>query len=59
MSEEAKDQKEELTDEEFACLLFRSCGVEIRIGLGLSADHKETCGFCLGTKQVDPRSYAR
>lgn len=57
MSEEVKDQKEELTDEEFACLLFRSCGVEIRIGLGLSADHKDTCGFCLGTKQIDPRSY--
>lgn len=56
MSED-KDPQAGLTDEEFACLLFRSCGVEIRIGLGLSHNHQETCGFCLGTKQVAPSSY--
>lgn len=59
MSEETTDPQAGLTDEEFACLLYRSCGVEIRIGLGLSPDHQQTCGFCLGTKQIDPRSYAR
>jgi len=47
---------EELTDQEFACLLFRSCGVSNLVG-ALGYAHAEECGFCLGTKQVDPSSY--
>jgi hypothetical protein len=42
-----------LTDDEFACLLFRSCGVplaQIRYNLGII--HTLECGFCQGEKKV-------
>lgn len=49
-----------LTDQEFACLLFRSCGVpEKALAGALGINHAEECGFCLGTKQVDPRGVRR
>ena len=49
-----------LSDQEFACLLFRSCGVpEKALAGALGINHAEECGFCLGTKQVDPRSVRR
>lgn len=49
-----------LSDAEFACLLFRSCGVPERALAGaLGRDHSAECGFCQGTKQVDPRSVRR
>jgi hypothetical protein len=60
MSEEVKDPQAGLTDQEFACLLFRSCGVpEKALAGALGINHAEECGFCLGTKQVDPRSVRR
>lgn len=49
-----------LSDQEFACLLMRSCGVPERALAGaLGFAHAEECGFCQGTKQVDPRSVRR
>ena len=45
-----------LTYQEFACLLFRSCGVSNLVG-ALGYAHADECGFCLGTKQIDPSSY--
>lgn len=54
------DEQAGLTDQEFACLLFRSCGVpEKKLAGALGINHAEECGFCLGTKQVDPRSFVR
>jgi len=50
------DAQAGLSDQEFACLLFRSCGVSNLVG-ALGYAHAEECGFCLGTKQVDPSSY--
>jgi len=44
MSEEVKDPQAGLTDQEFACLLMRSCGVSNLVG---------ALGFCDGSKQVD------
>jgi hypothetical protein len=42
-----------LTDEEFACLLMRSCGVANLVG-ALGSTHDVTaCGFCNGSKHVD------
>ena len=58
MSEEITDQQAGLTDQEFACLLMRSCGVANLVG-ALGYAHAEECGFCQGTKQVDPRSVRR
>lgn len=52
------DQQAGLTDQEFACLLMRSCGVSNLVG-ALGYGHAEECGFCLGIKQVDPRSVRR
>lgn len=40
-----------LSDEEFACLLFRSCGADLS-GIFRTPNHKLTCGFCTGEKQV-------
>lgn len=48
------ETKEELTDSEFACLLFRSCGVSITSGV-FGADislHTSSCRFCLGVFHV-------
>lgn len=60
MSEEVRDPQAGLTDQEFACLLMRSCGVPERALAGaLGFTHAEECGFCQGTKQVDPRSVRR
>ena len=56
MSEEVKDSQAGLSDAEFACLLFRSCGVSNLVG-ALGYAHANECGFCRGTKQVDPSSY--
>jgi hypothetical protein len=47
-----------LTDQEFACLLMRSCGVPNLVG-ALGYAHASECGFCQGTKQVDPRGVRR
>jgi hypothetical protein len=58
MSEEIEDLQAGLTDQEFACLLMRSCGVANLVG-ALGYAHAEECGFCQGTKQVDPRSVRR
>jgi len=42
-----------LTDDEFACLLFRSCGVPItQILHNLGDGHQLACGFCTGEKKV-------
>lgn len=49
-----EETKEELTDNEFACLLFRSTGVNITAGV-FGADitqHASTCRFCLGVFHV-------
>ena len=60
VSEEVRDPQGGLSDQEFACLLFRSCGVpEKALAGALGISHAEECGFCLGTKQVDPRSVRR
>jgi len=58
MSEKELDPQAGLTDQEFACLLMRSCGVPNLVG-ALGYAHASECGFCLGTKRIDPRSYAR
>ena len=58
MSEEIEDLQAGLTDKEFACLLMRSCGVANLVG-ALGYAHAEECGFCQGTKQIDPRSVRR
>ena len=50
------DQQAGLSDQEFACLLFRSCGVSNLVG-ALGYAHANECGFCNGSKQIDPRSY--
>ena len=52
MSEEVKDPQAGLTDQEFACLLMRSCGVSNLVG-ALGYVHANECGFCDGSKQVD------
>jgi hypothetical protein len=54
----ADDLQAGLTDQEFACLLMRSCGVANLVG-ALGYAHAEECGFCQGTKQIDPRSVRR
>jgi hypothetical protein len=54
----ADDLQAGLTDQEFACLLMRSCGVANLVG-ALGYAHANECGFCQGTKQVDPRSVRR
>ena len=42
-----------LTDEEFACLLFRSCGVvDSQRVRAFPIDHQLRCGFCTGEKKV-------
>ena len=58
MDKEIEDLQAGLSDQEFACLLFRSCGVSNLVG-ALGYAHAEECGFCQGTKQVDPRSVRR
>ena len=45
------DSQAGLSDEEFACLLYRSCGVNLN-GVFRNPSHKVTCGFCNGTKEV-------
>ena len=53
MSEEMKDPQAGLSDEEFACLLMRSCGVpESKLSGALEFRHAESCGFCLKIKFV-------
>ena len=51
------DSQAGLADEEFACLIFRSCGDNLGVtynlsGIFRSPNHKLTCGFCTGEKQV-------
>lgn len=48
------DAQAGLTDDEFACLLFRSCGLSDRALAGaLGAKHDiKACGFCSGEKKV-------
>ena len=51
------DSQAGLSDEEFACLIFRSCGDNLGVtynlsGIFRSPNHKLTCGFCTGEKQV-------
>ena len=47
------DAQAGLTDEEFACHLFRSCGVPDATRLhNLGANHQLACGFCTGEKKV-------
>jgi len=48
------DAQAGLTDAEFACLLFRSCGLSDRALIGaLGATHdRKACGFCSGEKKV-------
>lgn len=41
----------ELSDQEFACLLMRSCGVP-NIPAALGINHAAECGFCQGSKKV-------
>ena len=60
MSEEVVDPQAGLSDAEFACLLMRSCAVPVSALAGaLGRSHYQECGFCQGTKQVDPRSIRR
>ena len=47
------DSQAGLTDMEFACLVFRSCGVVDSQRLrAFPIDHQLTCGFCKGEKKV-------
>jgi hypothetical protein len=55
MSQDNQDTKQDpqagLSDEEFACLLFRSTGANIN-GIFRDPNHKLTCGFCKGVYHV-------
>jgi hypothetical protein len=44
-------EQPELNDQEFACLIMRSCGVSNIIAT-LGANHANSCGFCQGVKKV-------
>ena len=51
------DAQAGLSDEEVACLIFRSCGANLGVTYNLDAifrspNHKLTCGFCTGEKKV-------
>ena len=51
------DSQAGLSDEEFACLVFRSCGETLGTtynlnGIFRSPNHQLTCGFCTGEKKV-------
>lgn len=37
-----------LNDDEFACLIFRSCGASRYIESALSTEHKNYCRLCSG-----------
>lgn len=54
MYDNRTDNQAGLTDAEFACLLFRSCGVPDTQRLAaLNHFHNQlACGFCTGEKQV-------
>ena len=53
LSDNRSDSQAGLTDDEFACLLFRSCGVPLaQILHNLGVNHPLTCGFCTGEKKV-------
>jgi hypothetical protein len=47
-------QEQELSDEEFACLLFRSCRVDVTSGVfgAEITKHAVSCRFCLGILHV-------
>ena len=45
------DNQAGLSDQEFACLLMRSCGVTNLVG-ALGYAHASECGFCAGIKKV-------
>lgn len=45
------DNQAGLTDDEFACLIMRSCGVP-NIIAALGINHPAVCGFCQGSKKV-------
>lgn len=51
------DTQSELSDEEFACLVLRSCGNNLGVeynlaGVFRTSEHQITCGFCTGEKKV-------
>jgi hypothetical protein len=53
MYDNRTDKQGGLTDAEFACLLFRSCGVvDAQRIRAFPIDHQLSCGFCLGEKRV-------
>ena len=57
MYDNRTDAQAGLTDEEFACLIYRSCGDNLGMTYNLSGifrdpSHKVTCGFCNGSKKV-------
>lgn len=45
------DNQAGLSDQEFACLLLRSCGKTNIVG-ALGQAHASECGFCEGSKEV-------
>ena len=45
------DSQAGLTDEEFACLIYRSVGVNLS-GVLREPSHKVKCGFCNGSKEI-------
>jgi len=51
LADNRKDSQAGLTDDEFACLIYRSCGVNLS-GVFREPSHKVTCGFCNGSKEV-------
>jgi len=51
LSDNRSDSQAGLSDEEFACLLFRSCGADLS-GIFRTENHTLTCGFCTGEKKV-------
>jgi hypothetical protein len=53
LHDNSSDSQAGLTDMEFACLVFRSCGVPLaHILHNLGDKHQLTCGFCTGEKKV-------
>jgi hypothetical protein len=43
------DDDIQLSDQEFACLIFRSCGAFMYIESALGRDHSFACKLCNGT----------
>lgn len=51
MYDNRTDAQAGLSNEEFACLIFRSTGANLN-GIFRHPAHKIVCGFCNGTKEV-------